>query len=254
MFFLLGIASLCTIAVISVERYIVVSDPMGAVLFQTRYTKTLVGSGYKTWLYHQYVTYHKYGPQTCSCWSGALLGLVICVEHSASVWLGQLRVGGHQDLLRTQLVQPRSWEHVLHHYILSLLLCFAFLHHHGVLLAAPVVPPSGWCCKMHSVVKRWPLLVPALHWGLSACFFFFFWCPRWPSWRYLRVAAQIALRCRWHVWWWRWCWPSSWPGCHMLPWPSQSSSTPVYISTLSSLPFLFTWLKAATFITPSSTF
>ncbi|CAB1458109.1 unnamed protein product [Pleuronectes platessa] len=32
-----GIASLCTIAVISVERYIVVCFPMGAVLFQTRH-------------------------------------------------------------------------------------------------------------------------------------------------------------------------------------------------------------------------
>ncbi|XP_029995214.1 parapinopsin a [Sphaeramia orbicularis] len=32
-----GIASLCTIAVISVERYIVVCYPMGAVLFQTRH-------------------------------------------------------------------------------------------------------------------------------------------------------------------------------------------------------------------------
>uniref|UniRef100_A0A3Q3WX67 Rhodopsin n=1 Tax=Mola mola TaxID=94237 RepID=A0A3Q3WX67_MOLML len=32
-----GIASLCTIGVISVERYIVVSNPMGAVLFQTRH-------------------------------------------------------------------------------------------------------------------------------------------------------------------------------------------------------------------------
>lgn len=79
-------------------------------------------------------------------------------------------------------------------------------------------------------------------------------CPRWPSWRYLRVAAQIALRCGWHVWWWRWCWPFSWPGCHMLPWPLQSSSTPVYILIPSLLPFLFTWLKAATFITPSYTF
>lgn len=34
-----GIASLCTIGVISVERYIVVCIPMGAVLFQTRYLK-----------------------------------------------------------------------------------------------------------------------------------------------------------------------------------------------------------------------
>nr|XP_046252982.1 parapinopsin a [Scatophagus argus] len=32
-----GIASLCTIGVISVERYIVVCNPMGAVLFQTRH-------------------------------------------------------------------------------------------------------------------------------------------------------------------------------------------------------------------------
>uniref|UniRef100_H3DQ31 Rhodopsin n=1 Tax=Tetraodon nigroviridis TaxID=99883 RepID=H3DQ31_TETNG len=32
-----GIASLCTIGIISVERYIVVSNPMGAVLFQTRH-------------------------------------------------------------------------------------------------------------------------------------------------------------------------------------------------------------------------
>ncbi|XP_054465653.1 parapinopsin-like [Anoplopoma fimbria] len=32
-----GIASLCTIAVISIERYIVVCSPMGAVLFQTRH-------------------------------------------------------------------------------------------------------------------------------------------------------------------------------------------------------------------------
>lgn len=91
------------------------------------------------------------------------------MEHSTSVWLGQLRVGGHQDLLRTQLVQPRPWEHVLHHHILHLLLCFTFLYHHGVLLAAPEVPPSGEHCKMHSVVKSWPLLVTALHWSCSAC-------------------------------------------------------------------------------------
>lgn len=31
-----GIASLCTIGIISVERYIVVCYPMGAVLFKTR--------------------------------------------------------------------------------------------------------------------------------------------------------------------------------------------------------------------------
>ncbi len=33
-----GVSSLCTIAVIAVERYIVVCYPMGAVLFQTRYS------------------------------------------------------------------------------------------------------------------------------------------------------------------------------------------------------------------------
>lgn len=40
--FLVGIASLCTIGVISVERYVVVSNPMGAVLFQTRYTHMFI--------------------------------------------------------------------------------------------------------------------------------------------------------------------------------------------------------------------
>ncbi|XP_077371547.1 parapinopsin a [Festucalex cinctus] len=38
--FLCGIASLCTIGVISVERYIVVCIPMGAAIFQTRHAIT----------------------------------------------------------------------------------------------------------------------------------------------------------------------------------------------------------------------
>uniref|UniRef100_A0A3Q0S1U0 Parapinopsin a n=1 Tax=Amphilophus citrinellus TaxID=61819 RepID=A0A3Q0S1U0_AMPCI len=43
-----GIASLCTVAVISVERYIVVCYPMGAVLFQTRHA---VGGVVLSWVW-----------------------------------------------------------------------------------------------------------------------------------------------------------------------------------------------------------
>lgn len=42
-----GIASLCTVAVISVERYVVVCNPVGGVQFQTRYQ----GLGGERWFW-----------------------------------------------------------------------------------------------------------------------------------------------------------------------------------------------------------
>ena len=71
----------------------VVCYPMGAVLFQTRYSKRLTAASHreqKASLLPQGVTQHLCCPQTCGGWSGAVLGVVVRVEHPSSVRLGKL--------------------------------------------------------------------------------------------------------------------------------------------------------------------
>ena len=81
--------------------------------------------------------------QACGGGSGALLAVVLPVEHAAAVRLGQLPAGGRQDLLRPWLVQPEFGEHVLHRYLLPAVLCPALLCHPAVLLPAPADPETG---------------------------------------------------------------------------------------------------------------
>lgn len=84
-------------------------------------------------------------PQTRRGRGGAVLGLVLRVEHAASLRLGELRAGGRQDLLRPELVQPGPGQRVLRHHILPPLLRRALLRHHGVVLATPVdAAPGEW--------------------------------------------------------------------------------------------------------------